>query len=122
MFAKTPKPPYFAVIFTSTRKQSDNGEYGKASEAMVASAKSQPGFLGYESTGSEDGVGITVSYWSDLDSIKNWKANQEHRTAQAKGRSIWYQDYRVRIARVEREYSLADSEFNTEKHSGSASG
>jgi heme-degrading monooxygenase HmoA len=113
MFAKTPNPPYFAVIFTSKRKGSDSAVYDNTAEAMVAGAKSQPGFLGYETTHNDDGVGITVSYWSDLDSIRNWKANQAHRTAQAKGRSIWYEDYRVRIARVEREYSLADSEFNS---------
>ena len=112
MFAKTPKPPYFAVIFTSKSKGSDPANYKKTAEAMVAGAQSQPGFLGHETTSNNEGVGITVSYWSDLDSIRNWKANQDHRTAQAKGRSIWYEDYRVRIARVEREYSLADSDFN----------
>jgi heme-degrading monooxygenase HmoA len=115
MFAKTPKPPYYAVIFTSKRTASDPIGYEHSAEAMVAGAKKQPGFLGYESTHGDDGVGITVSYWSDLDSIRNWKANDQHRTAQAKGRSIWYADYRVRIARVEREYSLTESDFNSSK-------
>jgi heme-degrading monooxygenase HmoA len=115
MFAKTPKPPYFAVIFTSKRKGSNSAGYEHTAEAMVAGAESQPGFLGYENTRSDDGVGIMVSYWSDLDSIRYWKANEDHRTAQAKGRSIWYEDYRVRIARVEREYSLAESEFNSSR-------
>lgn len=113
MFAKTPKPPYFAVIFTSKSTGSDPAGYEHTAQAMVASAKSQPGFIGHENTRGDDGVGIMVSYWVDLDSIRNWKANEDHRTAQAKGRSIWYEDYRVRIARVEREYSLADSEFKS---------
>ncbi len=113
MFAETPKPPYYAVIFTSKRKESDPAAYDQTAEAMVAAAKSQPGFLGYENTRGGNGVGIMVSYWLDLDSIRNWKAQEDHRTAQAKGRSIWYEDYRVRIAKVERDYSLADSEFKS---------
>jgi len=75
VIANTPKPPYFAVIFTSTRTEGDNG-YGDMANRMVELAGQQPGFLGMES--AREGVGITVSYWVDLDSIKNWKANSEH--------------------------------------------
>jgi len=50
-----------------------------------------------------------VSYRRDLASIRAWKANVEHLAAQQTGRSTWYADYRVRIARVERDYGLADA-------------
>jgi heme-degrading monooxygenase HmoA len=83
LIANTPKPPYFAVIFTSTRSAGDNG-YGEMANRMVELAELQSGFLGIESAKEE--VGITVSYWADLDSIKNWKANAEHLAAQKKGR------------------------------------
>lgn len=81
--AQTPKPPYYAVIFTSQRTDGDNG-YGEMATKMVDLASEQPGFLGIESAREE--VGITVSYWSDLESIKAWKANAEHQEAQSKGR------------------------------------
>jgi len=48
-FAKTPVPPYYAVIFTSTRTTVDDG-YGEVADRMVALAAQQPGFLGVEST------------------------------------------------------------------------
>jgi heme-degrading monooxygenase HmoA len=67
VIANTPKPPYFAVIFTSTRTEGDNG-YGKMADRMVELAEQQPWFLGLES--AKEDVGITVSYWADLDSIK----------------------------------------------------
>ena len=51
-----------------------------------------------------DSAGITVSYWTDEDAIKNWKTNAEHRLAQEAGRKTWYADYRLRIAKVERAY------------------
>ena len=60
---KTPEPPYYAVIFSSHRTESDNG-YGEMAERMVRLASQQPGFLGVES--ARESVGITVSYWSDL--------------------------------------------------------
>jgi heme-degrading monooxygenase HmoA len=50
------------------------------------------------------GLGITVSYWKDEDSIRAWQQNAQHRVAQETGKQTWYADYRVRVARVERAY------------------
>lgn len=102
-FANTPAPPYYAVIFTSLRTEGDQG-YGAMAERMVALAAQQPGFLGAESV--RDGLGITVSYWADLESIAAWKQQAEHLQAQRLGRERWYADFRVRIARIERDYAL----------------
>ncbi len=103
LLAKTPSPPYYAVIFTSVRTAGDNG-YGEVADKMVTLAEQQPGFLGMESAREE--VGVTVSYWQDLDSIKQWKQNVEHLGAQKMGREQWYETFKVRIAKVERDYGL----------------
>ena len=66
--AQTPTPPYYAVIFTSTRTDGDNG-YSQMSDKMIELVKKQPGFLGFESARKD--IGITVSYWRNLDDIKN---------------------------------------------------
>ena len=73
-------------------------------ERMVALASEQPGFLGIEA--AREDVGITVSYWSDLESIKHWKANLEHQEAQKHGHETWYSTFKTRIARVERDYGM----------------
>jgi len=104
--ANTPEPPYYAVIFTSLRTDGDNG-YGAMAERMDALAAQQPGYLGIES--AREGLGITVSYWRDLASIRAWKANAEHLVAQQTGRSSWYTDYKTRICKVERDYGLDDA-------------
>lgn len=103
MIANTPEPPYYAVIFTSERTDVDEG-YAAMAERMLALARTQPGFLGVES--ARDGVGITVSYWRDLESIRHWKGDLEHREAQRLGREQWYRTFKTRIARVERDYGL----------------
>jgi heme-degrading monooxygenase HmoA len=103
--AQTPKPPYYAVIFSSLRTEGDQG-YAAMAMRMVELASLQPGFLGIESVRGAGGLGLTVSYWRDAESISNWKRNAEHLEAQKEGRDRWYSDFMVRIARVERDYSL----------------
>ncbi|MEO7886486.1 MAG: antibiotic biosynthesis monooxygenase [Polaromonas sp.] len=103
MIATTPAAPYYAVIFTSLRTEGDKG-YGDMADRMAALAAQQPGFLGIES--AREGLGITVSYWQDLASIKAWKMNAEHLVAQQTGRSDWYTHYKTRIAKVERDYGM----------------
>ncbi len=104
--ARTPKPPYFAVIFTSLRTDGDN-EYSAMAERMVELSAQQPGFLGMES--ARDGLGITVSYWSSRESIKAWHENAEHRLAQKLGYQKWYQSFKLRVCRVERDYDFERS-------------
>ena len=103
MISNTPKPPYYAVIFTNLRTEEDQG-YGEMADRMAELAKEQDGYLGLESARND--IGISVSYWKDLESIKKWKDNLEHHVAQKKGRSIWYAEYKVRIAKVERDYDF----------------
>lgn len=100
LIANTPAPPYYAVIFTSERHEGDYG-YAAMAERMLALAAQQSGFLGVESARSD--VGVTVSYWADLESIKRWKANAEHLEAQRLGKERWYSAFKTRIAKVERD-------------------
>ena len=99
--ARTPKPPYYAAIFTSVRTPGDQG-YSEMSDRMVELSSAQPGFLGMESVRGADGTGITVCYWESAEAIAAWKAQAEHLVAQRRGRQDWYEHYEVRVARVER--------------------
>jgi heme-degrading monooxygenase HmoA len=103
-FSNTPKPPYYAVIFTNQLSEDDAG-YEQMGEKMFEMALEQPGCLGAESTRDGDGLGITVSYWKDEVSIAAWKAKAEHLVAQRLGMERWYTHYELRVAKVERCYS-----------------
>jgi heme-degrading monooxygenase HmoA len=104
--ARTPTPPYYAVVFTSVRSDADPSGYEETAARMVELAARQPGYLGVESVRDGDGVGITVSYWSSLEAVRAWKAEAEHRLAQQAGRQRWYDSYRLRVCRVEDEYGF----------------
>ena len=101
--AKTPKPPYYAVIFTSVRTDVDAG-YADTAEKMVKLASGQPGFLGVESVRDPEGPGITVSYWKDEKSIRDWKNHSAHLKAQQFGKEKWYRNYKIRMATVDKDY------------------
>ena len=101
--ANTPEPPYYAVIFTSVRSATDEG-YADTAAKMVALASGQPGFLGVESVREQGGPGITVSYWKNKKSILDWKNHTAHRQAQRFGKEKWYRSYKIRVAKVEKDY------------------
>jgi heme-degrading monooxygenase HmoA len=73
-------------------------------DRMVELASKQPGFLGVESVRGANGLGITVSYWESEEAIRAWKENSDHKLAQETGKKLWYADYVIRIAKVERAY------------------
>ncbi len=102
--AQTPEPPYTACIFTSTRTPGDQG-YARMSVRMDELALQQPGYLGHESARA-DTFAITVSYWTDHAAAAAWKQVTEHLVAQERGRTTWYDAYTVRIATVERDYTM----------------
>ena len=101
--ANTPEPPYYAVLFTNVRSNDTDG-YTSMARDMVELASSQPGYLGMEIARSE--VGILLSYWKDLASIAAWRAVSAHRTAQKVGRDRWFDAFKIRICRVERDYEF----------------
>ncbi|MEQ1577475.1 MAG: antibiotic biosynthesis monooxygenase [Hyphomicrobium sp.] len=106
--AETPVPPNYAVIFTSQRKANASG-YNEMAEELERLLSHQDGYLGHESVRDANLTGITVSYWRDESSIRAWKADAQHRLAQKLGHERWYDDFYVRVARVERAYFGPDT-------------
>lgn len=103
MIVNNLKTPCYAVIFT-TLLTNNQADYEETSKRMEKLAKQQDGYLVIESARSK--IGITVSYWKDLASITKWKKNIEHTEARANGRNKWYQQYQLRICKVERDYGF----------------
>lgn len=104
-FAALPKPPYYVVTFASIRTEGDNG-YTDMAVRMGELAAQQPGYLGIESARGPDGFGITNSFWADEESIRGWKRVVDHLAAQRSGRETWYEQYEVRVGRIERAYGF----------------
>jgi heme-degrading monooxygenase HmoA len=105
-----PTTPHYAVIFTSTRRDSPDDGYAETAARMEELAREQPGFLGVESARGTDGLGITISYWASLEAVHAWGRHAEHLLAQERGRGQWYAAYTLRVCKVEhvRDFDIAD--------------
>lgn len=97
---------YYAVIFT-TQQSLDQDGYKEMSDKMEELVQQQEGYLGQEFARNE--LGITVSYWKDLESIRKWKNHVDHLMAQKLGMEKWYDWYKLRVCKVEREYHFKKS-------------
>jgi heme-degrading monooxygenase HmoA len=104
-FATTPRPPYYAVIFSSQRNGRGEADYDEAASRMFELVQQQPGFLGVESARSADGFGITVAYFDSEENIRRWRNHAEHAATRERGKREWYEHFEVRVAKVERAYN-----------------
>jgi len=57
---------------------------------------------------SEPGKILSLSFWRDEDAITQWRTLERHRDAQAEGRGGVFQNYRLRVASVIRDYGMTD--------------
>lgn len=100
----TPEPPYYVAIFTSAHTGNHEG-YDEDTQTVLDLAVNQPGFIGVEAAGDDD-LSFAISYWDSDASIRNFKELAEHLVIQEKGKEKYYRKYKVRIAKVERDYEF----------------
>ncbi|MXP42236.1 antibiotic biosynthesis monooxygenase [Altererythrobacter soli] len=84
----------FLVVFRNRKRGDiDQAAYDAEAERMEELARAQPGFLSFKSYASEDGEVIALSEWQDEASSRGWGRVAEHRAAQQRGRSAYYESY-----------------------------
>ena len=115
-YSETPEPPYYAVIFGFRLRTTDTAEYVATANRLMEIAHGIDGFYGEEAARVEGGLCLTVSYWRDEDAIGVWRQNVQHSEARARGKREWYESFRVRVARVERDYGFEFEGGETASH------
>lgn len=97
-----------AVIFEAKPKDNKYDEYLQIAAELKPLLSKIDGFISIERFASmaEQGKVLSLSFWRDEAAIKQWRNLETHRVAQAKGRITIFEHYRIRIANVERDYSL----------------
>ncbi|MBX7094939.1 MAG: antibiotic biosynthesis monooxygenase [Flavobacteriales bacterium] len=94
-----PNPPYYAVIFISTRSNELEG-YAEMDELTLRLATESEGFIGYESIKSGN-QGIFISYWENEEAIERWKHHPVHLEAKQKGFTLWYEKFISQVCLVQ---------------------
>ncbi|MFD5416703.1 antibiotic biosynthesis monooxygenase family protein [Streptomyces sp. NPDC127069] len=100
------EPPYVMAVFSNVRTSDDSG-YPEVLSRMNEIVRENPGFLGYESARTPGGLGITVAYFRDHESLAAWRTDLEHQAAMKHGRAHWYESYTLHVATVERSHGFA---------------
>lgn len=103
-----------AVVFTSHLTGEDTDGYAKAATEMELMAAAQAGYLGHDSARGSDGLGITISYWTDEASARAWYRHPTHAAIRDAGRDRWYSEFTVHVSEVSRSYTWARPEMADE--------
>jgi len=102
----------FAVIFEVYPKDEDKDEYLLIAAGLRKFLENRDGFISIERFQSltDEGKVLSLSFWDNERAIEEWRNIIEHRSAQKKGRDSLFHSYRIRVAKVVRDYTESDRE------------
>ncbi len=99
-----------AVIFEAIPSEDGGQDYLEVAAELRKSLEGHPGFVSierFQSLSDENKI-LSLSFWEDEEAISAWRNLAEHRQAQKSGRERFFSSYRIRVARVCRDYTLDD--------------
>jgi heme-degrading monooxygenase HmoA len=101
-----------AVIFEVQPRAGQRAAYLDMAAALRPALAQVDGFISIErfESLSEPGRMLSLSFWRDEAAVRQWREYAEHRAAQRAGRATVFEDYRLRIATVVRDYGMTDRE------------
>lgn len=97
-----------AVIFEVLPRDGRRQDYLDIAAELRPLLDEIDGFVSIERFESltEPGKILSLSFWRDEDAVAAWRRLEAHRAAQSAGRSRVFEDYRLRVAHVVRDYGL----------------
>lgn len=97
----------YAVIFEVYPSKKGLDEYLDMASILKPMLSKIDGFISIERFGSinEEGKILSLSFWESEEAIESWRNILEHREAQAKGHFELFTNYRIRVAKVVRDYT-----------------
>lgn len=99
-----------ALIFEAQPHHDQKAAYLAAAEQLRPLLAGIDGFISVERFESltQTGKILSLSYWRDEASVRQWRNVEAHRRIQDAGRRAIFADYRLRVAQVMRDYGLSD--------------
>ena len=97
-----------AVIFEVIPAPGQRERYLATAAALRSRLEAIDGFISVERFESltQAGKMLSLSFWRDEAAVKQWREMDEHRGAQKLGRDAMFDDYRLRVASVIRDYGM----------------
>ena len=101
-----------AVIFEVTPHGDKKDAYLDMAAKMKAEVVNIDGFISverFQSLMNPEKL-LSLSYWRDEAALDEWRRLSAHRSAQKAGREVMFDDYRLRVVSVMRDYGMTDRE------------
>jgi heme-degrading monooxygenase HmoA len=101
-----------AVIFEVIPREGHHQTYLDSAAQLRPLLSGNEGFISIERFESLTTPGkiLSLSFWRDEEAVAKWRRLEDHRAAQAAGRQYIFQDYRLRVAQVLRDYGMSERE------------
>lgn len=99
-----------AVIFQVAPDEGRAQDYFDAAAALREAVSKIDGFISVERFESltTPGKYLSLSFWRDEAAVQAWRQHQDHQVAQDQGKGGIFKDFRISVAEVVREYTMAD--------------
>ncbi|WP_444911726.1 antibiotic biosynthesis monooxygenase family protein [Microbulbifer sp. ANSA003] len=97
-----------AVIFEVTPKSSGKDKYLAVAADLKEHLISFDGFISverFQSLNQPEKI-LSLSIWRDEESVVSWKNHKAHCDAQHLGKKQLFDNYRIRIGKILRDYSM----------------
>ncbi|RDB42967.1 antibiotic biosynthesis monooxygenase [Halomonas sp. DQ26W] len=100
------------VIFEVIPKSGHHEQYLDIAASLRPLLDEIDGFISIERFESltQAGKVLSLSFWRDEEAVAQWRQLERHRAAQAQGREVVFDDYRLRVAAVMRDYGMYERE------------
>ncbi len=98
----------YAVIFEVEPKPERRQDYLEIAAQLRPELEQIDGFISVERFQSltQEGKILSLSFWRDEEAVARWRRHEQHREAQRAGRTGIFRDYRLRVAKIVRDYGL----------------
>lgn len=99
-----------AVIFQVSTKEGKAPVYFDLAAELRPELEKIDGFVSIERFESVTNPGkyLSLSFWRDEEAVKSWREHAGHALAQARGKEEVFADFRISVAEVMRDYTMAD--------------
>jgi heme-degrading monooxygenase HmoA len=95
------------VVFRSRLRPENQDAYAAEASVIDPLAHDTPGLISVKTFAAPDGERVTIAEFESEEAVSTWREHPRHREAQAKGRQLFYSEYRLQVCDVVRERRFA---------------
>ena len=98
------------VVFEVSMKEGMQDRYFELAASLRPALEKIDGFISVERFESvaTPGKFVSISFWRDAAAVQRWREHADHEVAQATGKAEVFADFRISVAEVGRQYTMAD--------------